>query len=65
MIAKPSPTPAEIKSARIAAGKTQSEAAQIVGVTLRAWQNWESGISANQRKMRPFYFETFLERCRK
>ena len=65
MGAKTYPTPAKIKATRLAAGKTQSEAAKIVDVSLRTWQNWESDIPANQRKMRPFYFDAFLKHCSK
>ena len=39
----PSPTPQEILAARKAAGLTQTQAAGIVGVKLRAWQYWEAG----------------------
>ena len=43
----PSPAPSEILAARKAAGLTQTQAATLVGVTLRAWQSWEAG----QREM--------------
>jgi putative transcriptional regulator len=36
-------TPAEIKTARIAAGLTQQQAAELVCVHLRSWQKWEGG----------------------
>ena len=39
----PSPTPSEILAARQAAGLTQTQAAGLVGVKLRAWQYWEAG----------------------
>ena len=39
----PSPTPQEILAARKAAGLTQTRAAAMVGVKLRAWQYWEAG----------------------
>lgn len=42
-----SPTPEQLKSARMALGFTQKEAAELVHVTLRAWQLWEAG----ERKM--------------
>lgn len=38
-------TPADIKQARSNAGLTQSAAAAVVGVTLNAWQKWESGTN--------------------
>lgn len=37
------PSPNDIKSARKAAKLTQKEAAQLMHVTERAWQYWESG----------------------
>lgn len=39
------PQPAQIKAARKMARLTQTQAAQMVGVTLRNWQYWESGTS--------------------
>ena len=42
-----SPTPHRIKQTRLALGYTQKEAAEMVHVSLRAWQLWEAG----QRKM--------------
>lgn len=36
-------TPAEIRAARTAAGHTQTQAGEIVGGTLRTWQDWEAG----------------------
>ena len=39
----PSPAPSEILAARKAAGLTQTQAATLVGVKLRAWQYWEAG----------------------
>jgi transcriptional regulator with XRE-family HTH domain len=36
------PTPAEIRVARLAAGLTQAQAAALVGKTARTWQGWES-----------------------
>lgn len=40
------PTPEEVKAARIEAGLKQREAADLVHVTLRAWQTWEEGSRA-------------------
>ena len=39
----PSPTPKELLAARKEAGLTQTQAAGLVGVKLRAWQYWEAG----------------------
>ncbi len=39
----PSPAPAEIRSARQAAGLTQTQAASLVLSPLRRWQDWEAG----------------------
>lgn len=43
------PTPDEIRKAREKAGLTQTQAAEIVFASLRAWQDYEGG----QRKMHP------------
>lgn len=51
-----SPTPAAIRDARAAAGLTQTEAAQTVRASLRAWQQWEAG----DRAMPPGLFELFM-----
>lgn len=48
-----SPDPKQIKSARLALGYTQKEAAAQVHVSLRAWQMWEAG----DRKMPPAVWE--------
>lgn len=37
------PSPAEIRAARKAAGLTQTQAGALVGRSMRAWQDWESG----------------------
>lgn len=37
------PTPADIKSRRLMAGLTQTQAAALVGTKLRGWQYWEAG----------------------
>ena len=37
------PTKAEVKQARIDAGLTQGQAAELIGVSLRTWQFWEAG----------------------
>lgn len=48
-----SPTPEQLKSTRKALGYTQKEAAELVHVSLRAWQLWEAG----DRKMPPGIWE--------
>ena len=50
------PTPADVKSARIAAGLTQTRAAAVIHKKLLAWQRYESG----NRKMDAAYYELFL-----
>ncbi len=51
-----SPTPVAIREARLAAGLTQTEAAQTVRASLRGWQQWEAG----DRAMPPGLFELFM-----
>lgn len=51
----PRPTPAAIRSARAAAKLTQTQAAQCIGVSMRTWQDWESG----NRRMHPSMMELF------
>lgn len=51
----PSITPELIKKAREAAGLSTAQAADLVGVTQRAWQLWESG----DRTMRKPMWELF------
>jgi putative transcriptional regulator len=48
-----SPSPEQLKSTRKALGYTQKEAAELVHVSLRAWQLWEAG----DRKMPPGIWE--------
>ncbi len=50
-----SPSPAEIKAAREACGLTQTQAATLVHVTLRAWQRWEAG----DWPMHPAFWDLF------
>jgi len=50
------PSPAEVRAAREAAKLTQTEAAERIHGTLRAWQDYEGG----QRRMHPGLFELFL-----
>lgn len=48
-----SPSAEQIKATRMALGYTQKEAAELVHVSLRAWQLWEAG----DRKMLPGIWE--------
>ena len=41
--AEASPTPAQIRAARIAADLTQEQAGARVHAALRTWQQWEAG----------------------
>ncbi len=50
------PDPVQIRAARLATGLTQAQAADLVHVTLRSWQRWESG----ERAMLPAVFELFI-----
>jgi DNA-binding transcriptional regulator YiaG len=50
-----SPTPDEIKTARKAAGLSQTAAAALVHSGLRTWQQWEEG----SRRMSPAHWELF------
>jgi DNA-binding transcriptional regulator YiaG len=52
------PSPEQIKSARLAAGLTQTQAARLVHGTCRMWQYWEAG----QRRMHPAIWQLFLLR---
>ena len=45
-----------IKQTRVALGYTQKEAAEMVHVSLRAWQLWEAG----ERKIPPGLWELFV-----
>ena len=55
------PTPAEVRAAREAAGLTQTQAAELVRGTLRAWQGWEAPAGqADARRMHPGLWELFL-----
>lgn len=53
------PSPSEIKSARITAGLTQTEAAALVYAGLKTWQNWESE-GGEARKIPLAAWELFL-----
>lgn len=66
---KQNPTPAEIREARekaetvlgrkLEAPLTQTQAAELIFSTLRAWQDWEAEGATN-RRMHPAAFELFL-----
>lgn len=43
------PRPEEVRQARLAAELTQTQAAELVYSSLRAWQQWEAG----DRRMHP------------
>lgn len=49
------PDPAQVRSAREAAGLTQTQAANLIHGTLRTWQQWEAG----DRRMHPGLWELF------
>ena len=53
---KSAPTPEEVRAARSAARMTQTEAAETVHMSMRAWQQWESG----ERTMPQGLFELFM-----
>jgi putative transcriptional regulator len=53
------PAPADIKTARVAAGLTQTEAAALVHAGLKTWQNWESE-GGEARKIPLAAWELFL-----
>lgn len=50
------PTAADVREARQSAGLTQTQAAELVRGTMRAWQEWEAG----NRRMHPGLWELFL-----
>lgn len=49
------PTPDEVRAARLRFGLTQEAAAALIGYKRRAWQDWEGG----QRRMRRVLFSLF------
>ncbi|MGF3026490.1 helix-turn-helix domain-containing protein [Methylobacterium aquaticum] len=54
------PTHDEVKAARIAAGLTQQQAADLVGVTLSAWQRWETPPEmSSARRISPAAWRSF------
>lgn len=57
--------PWQVKLLREKAGLTQQEAAELIGVSLRAWQYYEQesyGEKEISRKMKLIYAELFAER---
>jgi transcriptional regulator with XRE-family HTH domain len=50
------PSPDQLKLTRNSLGYTQKEAAELVHVSVRAWQLWESG----ERNISPGIWELFL-----
>ena len=54
------PTPREIREAREQVGLTQTEAAQRIWMSLRAWQDWEAG----KRTMLPIVFWAFQQKTK-
>ena len=53
------PSPAEVRTAREAAGLTQAQAAALVHASVRNWQQWEQAEGANARRMHPGLWELF------
>ena len=51
-----SPTPEQIKNARLLCGLTQTQAAQMIHVDMTTWQRYEYG----NRKIPPASWELFL-----
>lgn len=53
------PAPADIRAARESVGMTQTQAAQLIYSTMRAWQEWEAG----NRRMHPQLWESFRSKA--
>lgn len=49
------PSPADIKRKRLSAGLSRKDAAALIGVAYRTWQDWELGTA----KMRSALWELF------
>ncbi len=49
-------TPEQIKAVRLKAGLTQAQAAELIGYSKRAWQDWEQG----RKPMRDAAMDLFL-----
>lgn len=62
MVSSTSPTPEQVKEARLAAGHTQAEAAAVVHRDeYRRWSEWERGVV----KMPPAEWELYLLKTQK
>jgi DNA-binding transcriptional regulator YiaG len=59
-VKKPKVSKEDIRAARLKAKLTQSDAAALIGYTVRAWEDWEAG----KRNMRLVLFEMFIERIK-
>lgn len=53
------PTPDEIRAARLAAGLTQTDAAEKIHCSLRTWQQWEAG----ERRMHLAFWDLFQRKA--
>ncbi len=49
------PSPGQIRAARLEAGLTQAQAADLINATASAWESWEQGL----RRMHPGLWELF------
>ena len=57
------PTAEQIRSRRLEAGLTQTEAAELVHTTCRTWQQWEADESSvTHRQMHRAFWELFLRK---
>ena len=52
--------PSTIRQARLCAGLTQREAAELLGVKLRRWEAWEQG----ENPMHRVFWDTFVLKVR-
>lgn len=57
------PLSAEVKALREEHGITQAKAAEMVYVSLRAWQQWESETEGDRRSMPPGLWQLFRLKC--
>ena len=56
-----SPTPEQIRTARLSSGLSQNQAAELIKASPRSWENWEQG----RVKMHPGLFDYFLIKTNK
>lgn len=55
---KKSPTPEQIRAAR--GSRTQKKSAELIGMSVRSWQNWEAPIGTKEhRNMKAGMLELF------